>query len=160
MIELLVLYILYNKTLSMYQIRQIIKTRFGYLLSGSFGSIHPILKRLQKDNFILPKKELSKGGKACCTYKITANGKKYFEEIIKSQNKTNLKIIETKLACLDICSKSVQQEVLEDIEIFYKNKIINLKNLLTVNGYNDTQKIQIKNLITYYENKKNSLSFI
>lgn len=154
MIELLVLYILHNNTLSLYEIQQILKNKFRYLLSGSFGSIHPILQKLLKTEYILSQKKLSKGGKPCIHYKITKNGKKYFEEIIKSQDKINSKIIETKLTCLDICPESTKEEIIQEAEIFYKTQIIILNNLINSNDYNEIQQNQIKNLIQYYEIKK------
>lgn len=159
MIELLILYILSKKNLNLYQISQTIKNQFGYLFTGSFGSIHPVLKKLLNEGYISTKKTISKGGKTCSTYKITPRGKIYFEEEIQNTEKNTKKTIEVKLACIDICKGSTKNNVIEDAEIFYKNQIIMLNNLLKTNIQNIIQQKQIENLINYYETRINSLKY-
>jgi len=62
MTELLILAILLEGEYTTYKIRQKIKNMFSVFLSASFGSIHPALKKLEKNGFISAKREMSGGG--------------------------------------------------------------------------------------------------
>ena len=63
MIELLILFELSKKVLTMYGISREINSTFSVLTVPSFGTIKPALNRLEKSGFIKTQKAMSKGGR-------------------------------------------------------------------------------------------------
>ena len=74
MIELLILYKLSKKVLTMYGISKDIHEYFSVLTTPSFGTIKPALTRLEKSEFIKSQKTLSAGGRPSVYYSITQKG--------------------------------------------------------------------------------------
>lgn len=81
--EFLILFILMEKTASIYDIRKFINVDLAFFLYISAGTIVPNLKKLEKSGFITIEKSLSEGGFRRNTYKITQKGREYFDELIK-----------------------------------------------------------------------------
>ncbi len=75
MLETLILYLLLDKSCTMYTIRKYIKDDFGAFLTPSFGGLSPALKRLEKKGFIKSGKLMSEGGRMSIFYEITSDGK-------------------------------------------------------------------------------------
>ena len=63
MIELLILYEINKKVLTMYGISKEIKSEFSVLLLPSYGTIKPALNRLEKANWIMTQKLMREGGR-------------------------------------------------------------------------------------------------
>ena len=76
MLETLILFLLLNKSYTMYTIRKHIKDDFGAFMTPSFGGLNPALKRLEKKEFIKSGKLMSEGGRMSIFYEITPDGKK------------------------------------------------------------------------------------
>ena len=74
MIELLILFELNKKTLTMYGVSKEINGNFSVLTTPSFGTIKPALKRLEAGNFIKSQKTISNGGRPSTYYSITNEG--------------------------------------------------------------------------------------
>ena len=71
MIELLILYELSKKTLTMYGISKEINSEFSVLTTPSYGTIKPALKRLEKTSCVRTQKTMSAGGRPSTFYSIT-----------------------------------------------------------------------------------------
>ncbi len=84
MIELLVLIVLFKESSTIYGVKQKIDKKFFLFFKLSFGSIHPALKRLEKDNYVELKTTLTIGGQKKSIYSITETGKNRLFELMVS----------------------------------------------------------------------------
>ena len=82
MIEVLILYELSKKVLTMYGISKEIKSEFSVLLTPSYGTIKPALKRLESQGCVRTQKNMSKGGRPSIYYSLTSNGEKKLVELL------------------------------------------------------------------------------
>ena len=82
MIELLILYVLSSRELTMYAVLKHIMDNFAAYTQPSFGAIKPALTRLEKDGFIRSRKAMSDGGKLSGFYSITPEGKEELKGLI------------------------------------------------------------------------------
>ena len=82
MIELLILFELNRKVLTMYGIAKNITDTFGVLTKPGFGTIKPALKRLEKNGYIKTQKEISSGGRRSTYYSVTTSGVEYLKQLI------------------------------------------------------------------------------
>ena len=82
MIEILILYQLNKKVLTMYGITKTINLQFSVFLKPSMGTIKPALDRLQKSGFLKSQKSMSKGGRPSVYYSITEQGRVAFKEML------------------------------------------------------------------------------
>lgn len=157
MIEILVLYILYRESNTLYGIRKIIKERFLHLNSGTFGSIHPAVARLIKKEFLQEKRTISDGGRKKNIYSITKTGQDYLAVILKadfSAQMNNLeKQISTKLACCDVLNESDRKDFYKKVIRYYEHKVIIFSKMLNNKEYNELQKGQLKIFITGFESE-------
>ena len=71
MIELLILFELNRRVLTMYGISKEIRATFAVLTTPSYGTIKPALTRLENGGFVKKQKTMSKGGRPSCYYSIT-----------------------------------------------------------------------------------------
>lgn len=157
MIEILILYILYSEKTTQYGIRKIIKDKFSYLTSSSFGTIHPAIMRLLEKGFLSEKKTVSEGGRRKNIYSITKDGKDYIITALKAEfslNTPNLeKMINTKLACSDILPDAHQKTLYVKVVRYYEQQILILQRTLKLSDYNELQSSQVKNLIISFQSK-------
>ena len=63
MIELLILFELSKKVLTMYGVSKEIRNTFSVLTTPSYGTIKPALTRLETSGFVKTQKTMSKGGR-------------------------------------------------------------------------------------------------
>ncbi len=84
MIELLVLIVLFKESSTIYGVKRKIDKKFFLFFKLSFGSIHPALKRLEKDNYVELKTTLTIGGQKKSIYSITEAGKNRLFELMVS----------------------------------------------------------------------------
>ena len=85
MIELLILYKLSKKVLTMYGLSKDILDDFSVLTTPSYGTIKPALTRLEKSEFIKSQKTMSEGGRPSVYYSITQTGIKELKNLMLSQ---------------------------------------------------------------------------
>ncbi len=77
MIEFIILGFLMDKKMSGYEIKQFMTNSTAYFFNASYGSIYPLLKNLEKKNWI-QSEEVVEGGKYKKIYTILESGKKEF----------------------------------------------------------------------------------
>ena len=92
MIELLILYKLSKKVLTMYGISKDIHEDFSVLTTPSYGTIKPALNRLEKLGTMKTQKTMSSGGRPSTYYSITQKGVDYMKELLWDLFKTTGKI--------------------------------------------------------------------
>lgn len=157
MIEILILYILFKEKNTLYGIRKVVKEKFLYLTSATFGSIHPAVTRLIEKNFIQEKKTVSDGGRKKHIYSITKDGKEHLLLSLKadfSLNSNNIeKQIGIKLACSDLLDEPSVKILYMKIVRYYEQRIILYSKMLKKSDFNELQVSQIRNLISSYQNE-------
>ena len=89
MTELLILYVLTSRELTMYAVLKHILDSFGAYTKPSFGAIKPALTRLEKQGFLKSRKQISDGGKVSGYYSITQDGKKELKKLILEEFSEN-----------------------------------------------------------------------
>jgi DNA-binding PadR family transcriptional regulator len=161
MIEILILYILYNEKNTLYGIRKVIKDKFLYLTSATFGSIHPAVSRLIEKGFVQEKKTVTEGGRKKHIYAITKDGKHHLILMLKADfsfNSNNIeKQIGIKLACSDVLDDSSVKLLYANVVRYYEQRIMLFSKMLSKANFNDLQANQVKNLISAYDNEINFL---
>lgn len=158
MIELLVLYSLMSKELTMYGIKKHIDNVFAPYTKPSFGVIKPALTRLEKDNYIISRKSMSEGGKLSVYYSVTKSGTDKIKELIlKDCSKNPIQFFADARIKLS-CSSALNDE---DRNMFFhklKNKTLEHKfeaeNILDDETLSLTfyQRITLDNTICEYQN--------
>ena len=89
MIELLVLYVVSKKELTMYAVSKAIMDNFAAYSQPSFGAIKPALNRLEKKGFIRSRKAISEGGKLSGFYSISPEGKEELKKLLLEKISVN-----------------------------------------------------------------------
>jgi DNA-binding PadR family transcriptional regulator len=154
MLEIMILYVIWEYELTMYYISKKIHEVFGEFSKPSFGAIKPALVKLEKEGFIKSRKTFSDGGKLTGHYSITPLGKKAFKNMMMEdlslnpiQFKANASI---KLMAVQKLSQDVQQDIFE--------KIFENVEILKLNAEKHRSKISnpleimvIENIISDYE---------
>ncbi len=158
MLELMILYLLIKRDLTMYSIQKHIKENFGAYTCPSFGAIKPALVRLEKQNFITSSKIMSEGGKLSIYYSITNDGTKAIATMLLQPISPNplqfLSDARIKLSCLSVLESDERYNVFEDIKANAQLHKANAENILN-NEYTDLnfyQKIVLDNAICEYKN--------
>lgn len=171
MIELLILYVLSEREMTMYGILKHILDFFGAFTQPSFGAIKPALTRLEKQGLIESRKTISEGGKLSGFYSLNKliGGGKLKEMILEKVSDNPLQFhsaASIKIACASYLSKDEISELflhLKTRALEHKFKAENtLNNEKSLTFYQriilDNSVVEYKNLITLIENleKENS----
>lgn len=158
MIELMILYVLTKRELTMYSIQKFIEENFGAYSLPSFGTIKPALNRLEEGGFLTSRKSISDGGKPSVYYTITKEGMSELKRLILeplSENPvqfiTNSKI---KISAASYLDKE------ECADLFFKIKSLavkhkfNAENMINdeYNHLNFYQRVVLDNTICEYSN--------
>lgn len=155
MIEILILYILYNDNNTLYGIRKTVKDKFLHLNSGTFGTIHPAVARLLERQFVTEKRTISSGGRKKNIYSITQSGKKHLSETLKADFSGNMNNLEkqlgTKIVCASVLSEAEQKEFYKKVIKYYEHRILVFAKMLKNKGYNALQEGQLRIFIEGYE---------
>ena len=157
MTELLILAILLNGEFTIYKIKQKIENNFSVFLSASFGSIHPAIKKLEKNGFISAKRKMSGGGQKSSLYSITTEGKEHFKnlmtsEIIESPACSN-QLINIKMMLLDLLDENLRKIAVESVKKYYEIHLLNTEELLE--SFKDKDKNLL--LISYLKHYKDKI---
>ncbi len=80
--ELMILFVLARRELTMYSVQKMIEENFGAFSMPSFGAIKPALTRLEKNKCLTSRKMMSDGGKLSVFYTITNEGLKELKRLI------------------------------------------------------------------------------
>ncbi|MBE7711470.1 MAG: PadR family transcriptional regulator [Cyanobacteria bacterium SIG31] len=162
MIELLILYKLSGKVLTMYGISKDIHEEFSVLTTPSFGTIKPALTRLEKNGYVKGQKTMSSGGRPSIYYSITKDGVEELRRLMTSPLQENpiqfLTTARIRLSCAEVLDKNMQLEMFkllknkaESIVIDTKNKVANNKLGFYSEMVFDNLICECKNLISLVE---------
>ena len=156
MIELLILFELNKKILTMYGISKEIHGDFSVLTTPSYGTIKPALNRLEKSGYLKAQKTLSSGGRPSTFYSITKLGVEELKRLIITplpqnpvQFLTNARI---KLACAEILNHKEQKELIENIKYKAESILIDTKNLIKDVDLKFYPQMVFDNMICEYKN--------
>lgn len=158
MIEILILYLIRNRELTMYGIQKAIKEVFAAYASPGFGALNPALKKLEKSGFVISRRIMSDGGKQSGYYIATHEGNAELKRLLLSDITENpvqfFSNASVKLSCASVLSEKERAELFEKI----KNKTFEHKytaeNILN-NEYTSLTGFQtavLKNTINEYNN--------
>ena len=156
MIELLILYELSKKVLTMYGISKEIRLMFAVLTTPSYGTIKPALNRLEKGGFVKTQKTMTSGGRPSTYYSITAAGQEELKALLLAHPNENpvqfLTSSRIKLACADVLSKDEQMVLFRVLRIKAENIMLDTKNILSRNESEFYPKLVFDNLMCEYRN--------
>ena len=120
MTELLILYVLLKRDLTMYAVQKHIEDIFAPYTKPSFGALNPALRRLIEKECLSARKMLSDGGKLSVYYSVTAQGKNELVRLILEdlsdnplQFYSNARI---KIACADVLSVDEKKRLFFNIK--------------------------------------------
>ncbi|MFA7658125.1 MAG: PadR family transcriptional regulator [Candidatus Gastranaerophilaceae bacterium] len=164
MIELLILYVLSEKELTMYAVLKHILDNFAAFTQPSFGAVKPALTRLENDGFIRSRKAMSDGGKLSGFYSVTQEGREELKKLILKKVSDNpLQFHSTagiKLCCASYLAQDERKELFFQLKSKaqeHKSSAENtLNNQKSLTFYQrivlDNSMVEYKNLITLIEN--------
>jgi DNA-binding PadR family transcriptional regulator len=146
-IELLILVILLDDKSSIYGIKQKIERQFSSFFKVSFGSLYPALKKLNKNNFVAVKTDLSQGGQKRSLYSLTDRGREYFNDLmlesLPDNPNTANQLINIKILALSRVEPDKQKAVIKLILAYLEFQKIRFENILN-NQENSINKFQEK----------------
>ena len=158
MIELLILYSLYKKVLTMYGISKEINSVFSVLTTPSYGTIKPALNRLENASCIKTQKTMSSGGRPSTFYSITKEGVKELRTLLLkplSQNPLQfLSDARIKLSCVSFLEGSDAHDVFVDIKSNALLHKLNAEKILSdeYTPLTFQQRIVLDNAVCEYKN--------
>lgn len=156
MIELLILFELSRKVLTMYGISKEIRNDFSVLTTPSYGTIKPALTRLVKANFVKSQKTMSKGGRPSVYYSITKEGIEELKRLMVSPPMENpiqfLTSARIKLACADILEKEQQIFLFKQLMGKAESILIDTQNMMKTKELSYFPNMVFDNLTCEYKN--------
>ena len=156
MIELLILYKLSKKILTMYGISKNILDEFSVLTTPSFGTIKPALTRLEKKGCIKAQKTMSSGGRPSIYYSITKDGIDELKNLMLSPVQENpiqfLSTARVRLACAEILENDEQLKLFKILKLKAENIIYSTKDIASQKNLDFYSKMVFDNLICEYKN--------
>jgi len=158
MINLLILFVLLKRDLTMYSIRKHIQDRFSPFTNPSFGALKPALTKLEAKGFLSTSKMMSDGGKLSVFYSITNSGQKELKELLIAPLSLNpLQFIsdaKVKLSCASFLGSEDRKIMYEEIKSKAYLFLSKAKNI-SEDEYTKSdfyQKIVLDNTICEYKN--------
>ncbi len=158
MIDLMILFVLLKRDLTMYSVRKHIQDKFLAFTNPSFGAIKPSLVRLEKNGFVKSSKIMSDGGKLSVFYSITNDGIKELKTLmLKPFSDNPLQFIsdaKIKLCCASFLNREEADTLFEEIK---SNALLHRLNTekIIADEYNPIdfyQRIVLDNTICEYKN--------
>lgn len=158
MIELMILYVLSKRELTMYSVQKFIFENFGAFSRPSIGAIKPALVRLEQNGDITSRKMMSDGGKLSVFYSITKNGIETLRRLILENLSENpvqfLSGARIKLSCASFLSKDECADLFFHIKSLAMQHKFNAEKLINdeYNHLSFYQRIILDNAICEYSN--------
>ncbi len=156
MIELLILFELSRKVLTMYGISKEIRDKFSVLTTPSYGTIKPALSRLQDSGFIKAQKTMSSGGRPSIYYSITNDGLEELKRLLTAQPLENpiqfLTSARIKLACAGVLNNEEQLLMFKRLKTKAESILIDAKNLIKTKELSYFPSMVFENLTCEYRN--------
>ncbi len=166
MIEILILFVINNKSKTIYSVRKEIIELFGAFTKPSLGTIHPALKRLFEKKYVQCIERMSDGGKKSTYYSITEAGKKYFKELFFTDISENPSLfynhLQSRFATISMLSAEDKIVFLNDVSKKIELYGIDLKNKLTDEfvNYDFYQRELLKKMITEIANLQDFVNIL
>ncbi len=158
MIELLILYVLLKRDLTMYAVQKHIEDNFAPYTKPSFGALKPALNRLEAKECISSRKMMSDGGKLSVFYSLAKNGKEELKRLLLEDLSDNplqfLSNARVKLSCADILNTDEKKRMFFSIKSLAMQFKCDAQNILG-DEYNHTnfyQKIILDNAVCEFSN--------
>lgn len=158
MLNILILYVLLKRDLTMYSIHKRIADNFLPYTTPSFGAIKPALVKLEASGCITSSKLMSDGGKLSIYYSITKDGVKELKNLMLKPFSSNplqfMSDARIKLSCLSCLDKQDMADVFENIKSNALVHKLNAEKILADDYTPVTfyQKIVLDNVICEYKN--------
>ncbi len=156
MIELLILFELRKKVLTMYGISKEIKSDFSVLTLPSYGTIKPALVRLANAGFIKMQKTISSGGRPSTYYSLTTSGEEELKNLLLLNPLDNpiqfLPVARMKIFCADILNSSEQKKMYKMLKTKAESILLDVSSRLTSNELGFHSKMVFDNLLCEYKN--------
>ena len=158
MINLMILFVLLKRDLTMYAIKKHIQDKFSPFTNPSFGALKPALTKLEKSGYLTTSKMMSDGGKLSVFYSVTNSGQKELRELLIAPMSINpLQFIsdaKVKLCCASFLGTDDRKILYEEIKskaYLFMSKAKNIADdEYTKNDF--YQKIILDNTICEYKN--------
>ena len=158
MIDLMILFVLLKRDLTMYAIKKHIAEKFSPFTNPSFGALKPALVRLEKSKYVISSKVMSEGGKLSAFYSVTDDGVKMLRNLLLEPFSKNpvqfISDAKIKLCCTSFLSMQDTKQMYENIKAGAYLHRMNAQKILE-DEYNPTdfyQKIVLDNTICEYNN--------
>ena len=120
MIELLILFVLLKRDLTMYAVQKHINDYFSSFTSPSFGALKPALTRLEQKGALTSRKMMSDGGKLSVFYSLTNSGKAELKRLILADMTDNpvqfFSNARIKLCCADVLTQEEKKRLFFNIK--------------------------------------------
>lgn len=158
MINLMILYVLLKRDLTMYAIRKHIQDKFSPFTNPSFGALKPALIKLEKQGYLTTSKMMSDGGKLSVFYSVTNSGQKELKDLLIAPMSINplqfLSDAKVKLCCASFLGSEDKKFMYEEIKSKSYLFLSKAKNIADDEySQNDFyQKIILDNTICEYKN--------
>lgn len=158
MIELLILYVLLKKDLTMYAVQKHIEDNFAPYTKPSFGALKPALRRLETKECISSRKMMSDGGKLSVFYSLTKKGKEELKRLLLEDLSDNplqfLSNARVKLSCADVLDADEKKRLFFSIKSLAMQFKCDAQNILgdEYNHMNFYQKIILDNAVCEFSN--------
>ena len=153
MIELLILYVLLKKDLTMYAVQKHIEDNFAPYTKPSFGALKPALRRLETKECISSRKMMSDGGKLSVFYSLTKKGKEELKRLLLEDLSDNplqfLSNARVKLSCADVLDADEKKRLFFSIKSLAMQFKCDAQNIL---GDEYNQKIILDNAVCEFSN--------
>ncbi|MBR2526800.1 PadR family transcriptional regulator [bacterium] len=161
MTEILILFSIIEKELTMYGIQKAISDIYNAYTKPSFGALKPALRKLEKEGFIVSRRTMSDGGKQSGYYSITNEGKKELKKQLLDDITENpiqfFANARIKLSCASVLNKEEVSELFTKLKMkslehkFEAEKILN-DEYTSLNFY---QRVTLDNAVCEYQNFAN-----
>lgn len=156
MIELLILYELSKKVLTMYGISKEIRNEFAVLTTPSYGTIKPALNRLEKSECVRIQKTMSSGGRPSTYYSITKLGQEKLKHLLLAEPLENpiqfLPDSRIRLVCAEVLEKSEQVNLFKILKLKAESIALDIKRIQEKKDLTFFQTMMFDNLICEYKN--------
>ncbi len=156
MIELLILFELNKKVLTMYGVSKEIRNSFSVLTTPSYGTIKPALNRLEEGGFVRTQKTMSTGGRPSTYYSITKEGLSELKRLITEPPLENpiqfLTSARIKLACADVLGIEERPKLFRQIKTKAESILIDTQNMISTKELSFYPRMVFDNLVCEYKN--------
>jgi DNA-binding PadR family transcriptional regulator len=156
MIEILILYELSKKVLTIYGISKEIKSEFSVLLTPSYGTIKPALKRLESQGCVRTQKNMSKGGRPSVYYSLTKDGERKLVELLIEKPLENpvqfLTTARVKLVAATVLHGDAKKELYKVLKTKSEILMIEIRRILESNNLDYCSTMVYDNLVCEYKN--------